>query len=463
MAKSLNSIISELIGFITTAIPGISTRSGTVVRDVVVNAPAQEFSLAYTELDTVAQLSSLQNYNSFTIAQMDAVATDYGLTRLLGTNSLGTCIFRFKVLTDVSIPFGTQLSTTATSGSVVVNFIVSSAIFISQSDLPGYYNYSTGYYEVSASIESINVGSVNNVDASTITNIASSISNLDSVINNLPTTSGTDDESNQSLAARINVKRMGNNIGTKSGYENTINADNRVIDSIVVSPNDPEMQRNEFGGSIDIYILGTSLTSIDEAQVWSLGMTELVLEHQPVHTVGTVVGSSAGTLVSTTDYVFTKDVGLLAKSSESTDKIVFTATGLSKLAANNGQTITITYSYNKLIEDLQSAVDADTQHIITADILMREALEILVNVHMEVTVLSGYNKTTVQSDIQTNIGNYINAFFLNTDLYPSDLVGIAENTTGVDKVDIATLTPATDTIADRTSYLRAGTLTIVML
>lgn len=462
MAKSLSTIISDLIGFISTAIPGISTRSGTSVRDIVIDSPAQEFEIAYTELDTVSQLSSLQNYNSFTTAQLDAVASDYGLTRLLGTKSIGTLVFRFRVLTAVNIPFGTQVSTIATSGSVVTNFIISSAISVSQADLPAYYNYATGFYEVTANIESLNLGSVNNVDANTITNISSSITNLDSVTNSLPTTDGTDDESNQSLAARISVKRAGNNVGTKSGYENVINADNRVTDSIVVSPNDPEMLRNEFGGSIDIYVLGTSLTSIDEAQVWSLGMTELIMEHQPVHTIGTIVGSSAGTLVSTTDYIFTQDVGLLTKSSGSSDKIVFTATGLAKLT--NGETLTITYSYNKLIEDLQSAIDVDTEHIITADILIREANEVLVNISAQVTTLSGYNKTSVQGDIQTNIGNFLNAFFLNTDLAPSDIVGVIEATTGVDSVSLSTLVPSSNVIVDRTSYIRAGTsISITML
>lgn len=461
MVRSLTDIITSLVGYISSVMPGISTRTGTVTKDVIIDAPAQEFETVYTEIDSANNLTSLENYNDFTEDELDAVASDYGLSRLEGTNATGTAIFRFKILTDVDIPYGTKLNTSAGTNNVNVNFIVSQAINITQANLPTYYNYSTSFYEVPVSIESENIGAVNNVAAGTIINILSNITNLDSVTNYLSTSGGTDNETNQALSARIQAKRLGNNVGTKSGYQSTIDADNRVTDSAIVSPNDPEMLRNEYGGSIDIYILGQDLTGIIETQTWSTGTLELIMQHQPVYSIGSIVGATAGTLVETTDYIFTRDVSLYTKSSASTDKIVFTTTGLSKLT--NGEVITINYSYNKVIEDLQTTINADGEHILTADVLIREATEVLVNITANVTALSGYTKASVQTDIQTALGDFIDAFTLNQDLHPSDIIAIIEGVNGVDKVDLATLIPATDVIADRTQYLRSGTFTINML
>ena len=458
--RSLTDIINSLISSIAAKIPGISTRTGTVVRDVVIEAPAQEFSNSYIEISNAEDLTSLQNYNSFTTDELNSIASDYGLTRLLGVAATGTVIFRFRTLSDVSIPFGTKLTTLASANNIGVSFVTSQAIAIAQSDLPTYYNYVTSFYEVPVIVESSNVGTDNNVAAGTITNVISSVSNLDSVTNYLPTTGGTGDESNLLLAARIQVKREGNNIGTKSGYENVVNTDNRVIDSIVVSPNDVEMKRNEFGGSVDIYILGTALTGVIETQNWITGTTELIMLHQPVHSVASVTGSTNGILALNTDYTFGQDTSLYTKSSGSQDKIIFTATGLSKLV--NGDVVTINYSYNKIIEDLQAIVDADTDHIMAADILIRESTEVLVDVSMNVTALSGYNKTNVMNDVITVITDNINSLMLNGDLQRSDLVAWAYEVAGVDKTDLNTLIPAADVIADRTEYLRAGTISVVV-
>lgn len=465
MAKNLTDIINDLIAYIVAKIPGISTRSGTVVKDVVIDSPAQEFESAYTEIDNVALLSSLQNYASFTTDQLNSVASDYGLTRLLGTKATGTIVFRFKALTDVNIPFNTRLSTAASTGVASVEFITSQTVIVSSANLPNYYNYLTSFYEVSVPIESSNIGASNNVAAGTITTVLSSISNLDSITNYLPTVNGTDDETNSSLSSRVQTKRLGNNIGTASGYETTVIADNRVLDSIVVGPNDTEMVRNEFGGSIDIYVLGTDLVQVSEAHTWNNTISEIVLNNQPIPTGGivSVTGALTGLLTLTTDYAFTKDIGVLANSSASSDKISFTAVGIPKLVAGGTQDITVVYSYNSLITDLQATLNIDTSHITASDVLIREANEILVNIYADVSTLSGYDKATIQAEIETALGTTINAFKLNTDLQPSDVVAIIAGVTGVDKVGLTTLQPNTDVIANKTQYLRVGTITINML
>ena len=298
-----------------------------------------------------------------------------------------------------------------------------------------------------------------------INTCTSSITNLDSVINYLPTTGGTDQESNQSLANRIITKKLGNNIGTLTGYMSTVLADNRVIDAVAAGPNDPEMKRNQYGGSVDVYVLGTEIAQAQDVVISNLGQREFILLSQPSlnpsgsnFPIVSIAGSVAGTLTMTLDYNFVKDTGLLANSVSAQDKVVLTTTGLAKITS--GETITANYYYDKLINDLQLVVDADVSHITASDVLIREATEIPVNVTMDISISSGYDFTTVQSGVITAITNSLDALKLDSDLQRSDLVQIAYTVSGVDKVNLTTLIPLVDTIANKTQYLRAGTITV---
>lgn len=464
MARSLSEITTSMVGTISANIPDISTKDGTVVKDVVIDAPAQEFANVYVENDAVRLLLSLQNYDSFTIEELDNVASDYGLTRLAGMISTGTLVFRYKTLADINIAYNTPVATSSSSTTPNVSFIVSQTVVVPQANLSALYNYITSFYEVPVNIESVNTGIANNVASGSIVSLPTNTSNADSIYNYLATSGGTDKETNQALAARILLKVLGNNIGTQTGYESTIAADNRVIDSIIAGPNDVEMVRNEYGGSIDAYILGTDLAEVTEIYDYNLGMTQITFLHKPVHLVTLVTSASIGTgtpLVEGTDYTVTPDVGLYKKSSASTDTITLTPVGIGKLS--NPDQLTITYSYNKLIEDLQTVVDGDTEHIITADVLIREAIEILVNVTVKISKFSGYNTATVKGDVETAISNLLNTYTLNKDLNPSDLVGVTEGVAGVDKVDLSSLIPSSSVIANKTQYLRPGTLTISII
>ena len=463
MVRSINDVISSMITYITGKISSLSTADGTVTKDVVINAPAQEFANVYTEINNVSQLASLSNYGFFTTDELNIIASDYGITRLTGTKSSGTIVFRFKAITDVNIPFGSRISTSSTTSINSIQFLTSTSIIVSSSQLSAYFNYLTNFYEVNVPIESVNTGAANNVSAGAINISNTSIPNLDSITNYLATTGGTDQESNQALANRIITKKLGNNIGTLPGYITTVQQDNRVIDAIDVGPNDPEMLRNEYGGSVDIYILGEDLQTATDLYTWTLGTQNIILQNQPVATsiinpITSIVGSTVGTLTLNTDFTFVQDTSLLAISSESQDKIFLTSTGMSKLT--NGEQLTTVYAFNKLIPDLQSVINQDSNKIVASDILVREANEILVNVYMDVSIITGYNSTSVMNSVITVITDNINALKLNQDIQRSDLVAWAYTVPGLDKVNLTTLLPTNDVIANKTAYLRAGTITI---
>src|SRR5258708_7129398 len=90
------TIIQDAITFIASKIPNIFTAVGTVVRDLVIESPAEEFDKVYTELTTTQQLQSLNFAASQTTDQLDAFGDNYGMTRLLGRAATGSVTFRIR-------------------------------------------------------------------------------------------------------------------------------------------------------------------------------------------------------------------------------------------------------------------------------------------------------------------------------------------------------------------------------
>ena len=86
-------IIADAITYLQTNRPDIATFVGTVVRDLVIESPAQEFGNVYTELSQTQELQSVVYAADMTTDQLDALGGNYGMTRLSGSQAIGTITF----------------------------------------------------------------------------------------------------------------------------------------------------------------------------------------------------------------------------------------------------------------------------------------------------------------------------------------------------------------------------------
>lgn len=448
--RTKTQIITEAIDFIKSKFTNIATEIGSVVRDLVIEAPAEEFERLNEELERTQQIQSFNFPEEMTEDELDALSANYGLVRKQGTASTGTITFQIRNFSTssspITVPTGTTVSSTGSDGVLQISFVTTEALFFDPAVAPTYFNPITGLYELTASIISSEIGSSGNVSAGTITQLDSNITGITSVTNTVATTGGTDIESNEALADRAKDKLAGNNVGTRKGIISRIEENSNVIDSIVVTPNDIEMIRDEFGGAVDVYVIGQDLVStFDVFQYSSTGSQEFVLLHQPVASVDTVTGIAGGspiTFIEGTDYNFVKDPSELFGGSTSTeDKIVFDIGGTNPDDSTN---ITVTYNYDKLIEDLQSSIDADDGHIVTADVLVKEAVEVEVDVVADVTLFPGSVPASEISNIQTAVSEFIGGLGLGDSIDKSDIVAVIEGVDSVDAVDLNTLVLSKD-------------------
>jgi len=75
--RTLEEIINSAIDFITSRRPGIATFVGSVTRDVVIEAPAQEFDTLNQELSRTQKLQSIAFAEDQTEEELDAFAENY--------------------------------------------------------------------------------------------------------------------------------------------------------------------------------------------------------------------------------------------------------------------------------------------------------------------------------------------------------------------------------------------------
>jgi uncharacterized phage protein gp47/JayE len=519
---TFSQIVQSMLSFLQASRPDINTNTGTVVNDVVVSTVANQLSAengtspsVYSSILYTQELQAFAtDAASLVPSDLDQIGANYGLTRLPATAATGFVTFRIRNYTTsspiITVNSGTVVSTLATSQSPAVSFATTATVTFTPSLAPSYFNPVSGFYEQSTTIVSQTAGTVGNVGAATITSLLGPGIGIDAVTNNTATTGGTNTESNTGFAARIQIKLEGNNVGTPNGIISLVNTNPSVIQSIVVGPNDPEMQRDQFGGSVDVYIRGqVPLTVSDTPTYTTTGSQQFILINQPALSIGSVTGVVNGSpytfsVVSTpssippaTDAVFVENPNsLFAGSTEagsylqwhsffitivsipdgthlqvnsttgiqigdiirqgantptvlsipdSTHLHVTSSTGFVAGAAtvnnlpDNNTVVTITYTYDSLMATLQALFNNNSNHIVASDILVREAIEALINFTAGILIVPGFVPSTVVANVQTALTNYINGLGLGAVLVLSELVTIIQDVPGVSEVDLSSL------------------------
>ena len=475
---TISSIITSMINFIQGKNPTVDTSVGTLFRDIVIECPATELNTLYGSIDAVQNISAFYtNPEQLTAAEMADVAANYGIIPEPAVVSTGQARFVKYIVpaSPITIPAGTIVSTSSSSGSTAVSFATLADVILSTS--PNY-DPVNNYYYVDASITATTAGAIGNVGAGSISSFGT-VTGLDLVTNPLPTSGGMNAESNTSLAGRIQLKLMGNNYGTINGYISLINPSTAISEVQIVGPSDPNMKRSLYGGKIDIGVRPASassgLTTYSENFSYISSLQTYILTKQPVRALTTVVGLVSGNPYTfntiTTDYSLLKDTGVNSGSVRALDKINWNGT----TKPDDPSTFTVNYTYFSAVEAAQANVDNDTYHTLTDDALVRESEVVSLITAFTVVGISGYSTSAVISAVSTAYANYINSLKMGAVLDESDIVAaIYENTNVIDSIIVpfATFqkndsTGTTNNVNGRLTvtkvqYFKVGELTITV-
>lgn len=474
---------------------------GTVVKDIVVDAPATQFRDLYVLTDFVASLSNLSallvileddsylddletalpeltttQIQAVIKSYIDGLASNYGITRTVARQAQ----YRQRFYrTDnnggatVSIPVGTQVQNA--DGSIRAIVQVSTPQVPVLDSVGG-----SGLYYVEETVVAVTTGSGGNTALNSLNRFVSAIPALATRTGNITLlVAGRDEENNADLVDRIRDSFRGRNINTVTGYSNILRADPLAFsDTKVVGPGNALMTRLATGG-IDIYGIGSEPATISERQSYSSVQDMYLLSYQPVDSLLSVVGSVSGT-INPAAYELTTDTSAFAESARGRKAMSV----LDPTAFTNGEILTLTYTYDALIGAAQNQIESEDYDVPDADVLVKRATQVGLNLTLEIIYTNTVAQATVRANLEADFAVFLaggttsrgivrGAYDLGEDVDKSDILLVLGAVAGVDRIDLDTFvvktvrggvatTASTDPVPmDDNEYARAGTITYV--
>ena len=455
--KSQEQAVQEMVDTYAALVSGnpADVGAGTTNRDIL-DTVAQQVSTVFSALETVRLLTSLKNAEVAATDGLSPLGLNFDVYQYAATKSSGTVYFQ-RILPPTKIvdfPVGTLIMTTPDVAGDSVKFLTTTAAQLSPSTV---INPTNRRYEASAPIVAILAGDDGNVGTGSITTLDPVNRNIDVITNKDATSGGTNYEDNTAYAARIRTKTVGTSLGTQQGYIDALQTEfPAAITVALAGPGNSDMRRSEFGNEIDVYVIGqTSEARVDT--VSASGLSYDYLNTHPVDVVSSVVGTTTGSsYVLGNDVRFDKDTSIVYGGSvKAFDKLTW-------LSANRpwaGQQLSVALTRNKLISDAQDYFDSDDIRFVTADILVKEAKRIGIILAAQATAFSGYDRTTLATNIQTSLSDGLSQYTLGQTVRQSDIVALIGNVAGIDKVGIplTELRESTETGGTVTDPILIGT------
>lgn len=323
-------------------------------------------------------------------------------------------------------------------------------------------------YFVETSAQAKQPGRIGNAIQGAIRDIVSGFQIATSVSNSTAAEGGQDAESNDALLSGLE-ETSGRDILTKNGLRNFFLAQAGVEDAVVIGPGDSLMERAA-GGAVDVYVIGATLLTASSVVRVLVDGDVVVLPLQPVRTISSVTAGSP--LSEGNSFVSTMDTGVYRGSARARTQIAFNT------VANGGPAVstdvTIVYTYNDLVRDLQALIDNDPdRNVPSSSILVKEATRNGITVEVKVVPYPGVQQATAETAVQTALLNLIDAKKLGEDLDYSDAyiaAGDAEvdGVKVVDRIDSfriglssSTLGTSNLTVPDN-AYVRLDTVTFLV-
>lgn len=286
--RTQNEIISNLLDFFRVAQPSLDTKPGTVARDLAIEGLSLQLSRLYDELNRVSTLQSLRLALG---ADLDRLASNWGIVRNRGSKSGGTAVLTFNILdSDITINKGDIVTArnganfVATSNNTVSAVLATSYKAVAsrlRSDLD--YVGISDEYAVEITVQASSPGIQGNISRFSLS--STSISGINNVTNVTAFGGGKASEDDASFRGRILAVFSGANTGTALGYKNAVRSDPAVIDAIVIEPGDSLMTRDGTqvsvgesgtrtvtsegsGGKVDVIVFGNKLNDAVDSFIY---------------------------------------------------------------------------------------------------------------------------------------------------------------------------------------------------
>lgn len=433
---------------------GITTRDATVdtgfgpVPDIVINPVAKVLEQQNDRLRLVSLLVSLQNNTVFSDLDVDSFVFNEGILRSPGSQATGTVVFS-RVTTptvDITVQRGYPIATAPDESSgQSVTFITTEVKTLAVATASSFFNPTTTRYELPVPIIALVAGPAGLIGANRANRPLRPLVGFDSVNNPDPISQGgTSSQTNAQLLAQYQSAVAGRQLSTATGIRKYIQDKfPAVTDVKVVVGGDPLLTRaGTDAGAVDAFLISSSTTQqTDPLTFLGAGILHTVTLPPVVNISSVVIQLSSTTLTQGTDYIVSLDTSGISSSVRAADGIVFLSTSGSLPAI--GSIINVTYTYSTLVRTLQADEANEDVHVLGRDLLFRAATEVDIVIVATLTAVSGFNPTTLASQAQTAILNFIDSLGLGQPIQGSDIQEVVRQISGIDNFVLTRLTRST--------------------
>lgn len=433
MARTLRQIELSLADSIEAQDSSIDTMKGPVF-DVFIRPQAAQLRAVELLFDDLSRRYSLDYVLSQNETVIQLYGANHGLRRSLGRAARGNVTFYAYAAPGpdevVVVPAGTVVTTTDTT----IAFRTLRDAFILGSSLGAYYNAASRRYEVRVPVEALGAGALFEVPQNRILRIQSTVRGIDGVINRERISGSTEFEGTSKFGARIRSKFNGLALGSGDGLKQLIEGFNTAsIDDVqmVFSTDTENFRRRTRRSAWDVYLIGSITETSEVTYVGNAIQRTFKLPLSPALAVLSVRvgGASVG-------FTFLPDTRFQYRSStQANDRVELDAVpGLN-------ETITITYTYDKLIRDTQTYADRLGVQLYRSDILVRKAIPVPVRVRVLVQVLSSFDETEAAGAAFASVSSFVNKNEFVSILFANDLRSrLSSDVAGVSNISVLEFT-----------------------
>lgn len=395
-------------------------------------------------LRLVSLLLSLENEDEFTEADLDALVYNEGILRPEGSQATATLTFKrtsaFGAGENGRIQrgFPVATSTSETTGQPVV-FVTTEAK--DKTNAVSVIDPDTNQlvYEVNVPAIALVKGSAGKVSADRINRPLRSLGGYTSVTNKEATQAGRDRYSNSELIQLYLLAVASRQLSVPRGIEFYIKDNYPAVEDIhEVFGTDPLLVRgSNTAGAVDAFIVGETLVTQTDALTFLGAGQTMAISAPPLVSINQV--ESGGTVYNENDdYEVVFDSSGVSGSTRAVDGIRFLSTATSPPAV--GDTVNVTYTYNQLIRTLQADGEDREVKVNGRDLLYRRGTRVDIFLNANLTVVSGFTASTIQTAVEAAVIDYIGSLGLGDDVEASDLQGAVRRLSGVDNFVITKLT-----------------------
>ena len=271
----------------------------------------------------------------------------------------------------------------------------------------------TGTFYVDVNVRCRTAGRLGNCIAGVINAVSGTLTGVTSVRNTVPAEGGLDRETNLQLLDRLALALSGTNIDTWRGLLDFVTDQVSVEDAILIRPGDPLMTRTA-AGAVDVYVIGSRLTAEIAVTTIAASGESFTLPLQPVRAINSAVDDSSNQFFDGGGYRFVPDAGQRAGSAKAHSQVAWDKQPIDGgVGPAVGAKVTVAYTHNALIRDVQRRLDEDPVNDVPAsDILVREATRTGVTVQLQAVPVAGISDLGLtQQDVNDAVGSALAAYF----------------------------------------------------